>query len=122
RWNAAERVQAYTHPLWMFVLAAATAATGEDYRTTMVLGLLLTAAAAARLARAASAPRRGVVVGLAAIALSSAVTDYATAGLENALVHLWVVLFGLECTAVAPRATRLALYAGAAACTRLDAV
>ncbi|MCX6552082.1 MAG: hypothetical protein NTY02_13965, partial [Acidobacteria bacterium] len=31
RWNVAERVQAYTNPLWMFVMAGGAAVTGEFY-------------------------------------------------------------------------------------------
>ena len=43
RWNAAERVQAYTHPLWMFLLATCYFFTEEAYYTALVLslGLLL---------------------------------------------------------------------------------
>ena len=39
RWNVAERVQSYTHPLWMFVLSAVYALTGEPYFTTIFTSL-----------------------------------------------------------------------------------
>ena len=35
RWNPAERVQTYTHPLWMFVVSAAYAVTHEMFFTVI---------------------------------------------------------------------------------------
>lgn len=91
RYNAAERVQVYTHPLWMLALLAAIGLTGEVVRTTVALGLGLTLAAAGLLARGvARDPRSG---GLAVLALlgSRAALDYGTSGLENPLATLLVV-------------------------------
>ena len=39
RWNVAERVQAYTHPLWLFVLALPYSITREPYLTTLAINL-----------------------------------------------------------------------------------
>jgi arabinofuranosyltransferase len=44
-WNISERVQAYTHPLWMGVLVLASAITGEFYYTTLAISLLIGIAA-----------------------------------------------------------------------------
>lgn len=121
RWNAAERTQAYTHPLWLVAVTAATALTREDYATTMVLGLLCTAAAAWLLARRVARGSAGAVAALGLIALSRAAGDYATSGLENPLVHCAVVAFAFALTRAAPRPLVLGAIAGAAACTRLDA-
>ena len=44
RWNAIERVQPYTHPLWMLLLAAAYGVTREPQFTTLAVSLALTAA------------------------------------------------------------------------------
>jgi len=38
-WNTAERVQTYTHPLWLALIAPAFAATGEVYYTAIVLSM-----------------------------------------------------------------------------------
>jgi len=38
-WNVAERVQAYTHPLWMLSLAAAIGITGEFYYTSIFFSI-----------------------------------------------------------------------------------
>ena len=37
RWNPAERVQSYTHPLWMFLLSGLYFFTREAYFTTLAL-------------------------------------------------------------------------------------
>jgi arabinofuranosyltransferase len=134
RWNGADRVQAYTHPLWMLLLAAATAVTHDPYRTAIGLGVLLSAAAAIVLLRGAA---RSPVHGAGAVALlvlSPSFADYATSGLENPLVHLWLALFWtgfltsanepLSGRSFAPLQSRrtLCVLAGLAACTRLDAI
>ena len=49
RWNVDERVQAYTHPLWMLVLAAAYAITREPMWTSALVGGALSLAAVALL-------------------------------------------------------------------------
>ena len=41
RWNVAERVQAYTHPLWTLLLCAIYAVTREDFRTLIFTGAAL---------------------------------------------------------------------------------
>jgi len=50
-WNVGERVQAYTHPLWMFVISAGVYFTHEFYFTSLALSILVSLAAAAVLAR-----------------------------------------------------------------------
>src|SRR5262245_62638486 len=39
RWNAVDRVQTYTHPLWMLVLAAGRAIKCDLYLTAIRLGI-----------------------------------------------------------------------------------
>ena len=40
-WNTAERVQAYTNPLWMFVVSAVYAITREIYYSSLILSLAI---------------------------------------------------------------------------------
>lgn len=88
RWNPDERVQTFTHPLWLFVLSAAYFVTREPYYTTLALSLAATAVAVWLLVRhvASSVPMAAVAV--LAFALSKAFVDYSTSGLENPLTHL----------------------------------
>ena len=51
RWNPAERVQTYTHPLWMLLLLATTAITGNPYLSSLGLSFVLTACAVLLLLR-----------------------------------------------------------------------
>jgi hypothetical protein len=50
RWNATERVQAYTNPLWMLLMSLPYMVTREPYFTSLALSLACTAAAALLLA------------------------------------------------------------------------
>src|SRR6476659_2026752 len=45
RWNVDERVQTFTHPLWMMALIAAHALTHEPFYSTLYLSLLVSALA-----------------------------------------------------------------------------
>lgn len=47
RWNVAERVQSFTHPLWLILLTPFIALTGEPYYTSLVVSILLTLATVA---------------------------------------------------------------------------
>jgi arabinofuranosyltransferase len=75
-WNTAERVQTYTHPLWLALITPAFAATGEVYYTAIVLSMLVTLAAVAVLARRLAATPWNLVVCLAALLSSKAFIDF----------------------------------------------
>lgn len=90
-YNVGERVQAYTHPLWLALLALLRPATGELYYTTLALSALLTLLTVHVLFRMAPAP--GAVTGSALLLGSKAFIDYSTSGLENPLSHLLLALF-----------------------------
>ena len=90
-WNVAERVQAFTNPLWMFLVAAGQALTGAVYHAALLLSLLCTVAAAVLLVRGTSRSMAGAALAILALACSRAFTDYSTSGLENPLTHLLLV-------------------------------
>ena len=93
RWNIDERVQSFTHPLWMFLMSAAYGLTGEPYFTSIALSIALTLLTVVLLGwRVASAPGRMTVAALTLL-YSRAFVDYSTSGLENALSHLLIVTF-----------------------------
>lgn len=93
RWNVAERVQAYTHPLWLFVVAAAYHFTHEVYATVQILSLVLTFLAAGIVVFVLIDSTASAVVAVATLAFSKAFVDYSTSGLENPLSHLLLVMF-----------------------------
>lgn len=94
-WNADERVQAFTHPLWLLLLTPFYAVTREPYYTTLVVSGLLSIATVALLL---SAARNASIIAFTAVMLigSKAFADFSSSGLENPLTHLLVVAFSLS--------------------------
>jgi arabinofuranosyltransferase len=107
RWNVVNRVQAFTHPLWMLAVAAAAAIGGEVYFSSLALSIVVSLAAVTLAAsRIASTPPMAVLVFMS-LALSKAFVDYSTSGLENPLTHLLLVGFFLGLVSDLPRPRRL---------------
>lgn len=92
-WNPGERVQAFTHPLWMFALALPCAITGEELLAPMALGAACSLAALWAVARLVGRGETIALVALAPAFLSRAFLDYTTSGLENPLAHLLLALW-----------------------------
>jgi len=93
RWNVAERVQSYTHPLWMFAVAGLHLVSGEVYFTSLLLSFACTMLAAAILAFGIASSSRMALLALVPLVLSKAFVDFSTSGLENPLTHLLLALF-----------------------------
>jgi len=92
-WNAGERVQAYTHPLWMILMSMCYFVTREVFFTCVIVSIVISTTAVLVLAfRVARTPFVGALVVLTLI-LSKAFIDYSTSGLENPLTHLLLVVF-----------------------------
>lgn len=92
RWNVAERVQSFTHPLWMFLNAALYAVIGDPYLTSIWLSVvvsLMAFAAALWIAQDLWLAIAGALL----LVSSRAFVDYSTSGLENPLTHLLLVAF-----------------------------
>jgi len=123
RWNTAERVQAFTHPLWMLLLAAVYAFTHEVFVTAQVLSLVITLATAVLIVLFLAESPSAAVAALAALAFSKAFVEYSTSGLENPLTHLLLAAFLAVFFSNRPDARKvlpLSLLAGLAALTRMD--
>lgn len=94
-WNIDERVQTYTHPLWMLLLSGSYFFLRSIYFSSLLLSLTISMLAmtlfAARLAPSSFA----AVVGVTILAASKSFIDYSTSGLENPLTHLLIVLFAI---------------------------
>lgn len=121
--NPGERVQGFTNPLWVLLLAPISKLTGEIYFTSISVSLLLSTATAALLVLVvARRPVDGLCAGLM-LAFSRGFTDFATSGLENPLAHLLLVLLLLEYLRedTTPRgAFRISLLAALLTLTRMD--
>jgi arabinofuranosyltransferase len=124
RWNVANRVQAYTHPLWMFVVSGAVGLTGEVYYTSILLSIAISTAAVVLIASRIASSLPTALFALSALALSKAFIDYSTSGLENPLTHLLlVVFFTIAAAAISDkrRLLSLSLVTALVMVNRLDA-
>jgi arabinofuranosyltransferase len=90
RWNIAERVQTYTHPLWMFVLSAVYVFTREPYYTTLSVALGTSTIALVLVAMSSHASFRATLAVLT-LGASHAFVHYSTSGLENPLSNLLLI-------------------------------
>ena len=93
RWNPAERVQSFTHPLWFFVLAAPYWATRDMYVTSLAISIAFSFAAVLILATRIARTNALALLGVAALISSKAFVDYSTSGLENPLTFLCLGAF-----------------------------
>ena len=93
RWNVVERVQAYTHPLWMLLTLAVTSVVGSAYYAVMWLSIVCSAATAAIVIGRIASSRFTQVLAAVLFLSSTAILDYSTSGLENPLTHLLVTVF-----------------------------
>ena len=92
-WNVAERVQAYTHPLWMFLLSAVYFVMRDVYFATIGASITVSLLTLWLLVRSLAKSELTVIVAIITLSLSKAYVEYATSGLENPLTHLLLVLF-----------------------------
>ncbi|MBU1627760.1 hypothetical protein KKB18_10365, partial [bacterium] len=93
RWNTAERVQVYTHPLWMFLNAGVYFLTNEVYYTLIFTGIAVSVISVALYGFfIPSFPVAGIL-GILILIFSRSFMDFSAAGLENPMTHLLLVLF-----------------------------
>jgi len=127
-WNVGERVQAYTHPLWMAALAIARLLTGEEYYSSIALSALLSTLAVVIYAWQLRDRPQVLAFGVAALISSRAFVDYSTSGLENPLAYLLVsslligIRLGKPVSERSVRTTAVSLTAGLLLLTRMDLV
>lgn len=125
--NPGERVQAYTHPLWMLLLAAAHGITREFFFTALALSYACGLAAVLIVVRSAGDLGRGAAA-FVWLASSKAFVDYTSSGLENPFSYLLLGLFYVPFCRLGDEAPteeqlrRFGLIAGLAFVNRIDSV
>ena len=95
RWNVVERVQSFTHPLWLILITLPYFVTREPFYTVMFLSFILSLSTVALLVIRYRTTPIAIVLGLLSLIFSKAFVDYSSSGLENPLMHLLVVVFAL---------------------------
>ena len=132
RWNLHERVQGFTHPLWMLLLSLSYGLSREPMVAALSLSLALSLITLHLVAFRLRLPAPAALLAMACMVSSKSFVDYSTSGLENPLTHLLFVLLvaehvrGREGTVGDPesesrrRALRVTVLAGLLALNRLD--
>ncbi len=124
-WNVDERVQAYTHPLWMFLVSFFSFFTREIYFTVIALSLLLSFSAVVLIPAVLSKSLIGSILAILILLLANGFVDYTTSGLENPLSFLLGGIFLARYFKYRGNHTNLlilSLIASLAALNRLDSL
>jgi arabinofuranosyltransferase len=124
RWNVAERVQAFTHPLWLMVLTIPYYFTREAYLTTLAVSMGLSIATVWIFIRKVSVSTVTAVIGVIVFTFSKAFVEYSTSGLENPLTYFLLAWFFLLYSNQAKGSSHVRLWtvAGLMLLDRLDLV
>ncbi len=92
-WNTDERVQAFTNPLWMFLVSLFYIFTKEFFFTVLFLSILISAITIVIVLFGFAQSYQHVLFAAVALTASRAFVDYTASGLENPLTHLILALF-----------------------------
>jgi len=125
RWNIDERVQTFTNPLWMFILAGAHTLIANPYITLILLSIITSTLALFILLLNIPQNNFGLFLAFAILTFSKSFVDYSTSGLENPATHVLAVAFAaLYFKAEKPLSEKnlfwLCLLAGLATFNRMD--
>lgn len=123
-WNLGERVQGYTHPLWLFVVTVFYAITDNIYFTAIALSFLFSISAVLFLTIKISGNYVNAMIAVLFLIFSKAFIDYTSSGLENPLTYLLCAVFVYVCLRhhSEKRLLWLSLISGFAMLNRADTV
>lgn len=93
RWNIAERVQTFTHPLWLILITAIYFFTHEAFYTLIFLSFAVSVATFYVTVIHFKKHSIGTVVILSILIFSKAFIDFSSSGLENPATHLLLAVF-----------------------------
>jgi arabinofuranosyltransferase len=92
RWNPHERVQAFTHPFWFLLLAAARMVSADSFLNAIALSWVLGIGTLLASRRLFDDPRRWLLA-WALLLSSRAFVDFTSSGLENPLTFALLTVF-----------------------------
>lgn len=93
RWNVNERVQPYTHPLWMFLHIPFYAITREMFLTGIFISFGVSMLVVLLVMLLVAENTSQMLIAWSLLGFSRAFVDFSSSGLENPLSHLFVVIF-----------------------------
>lgn len=92
-WNPGERVQTYTHPLWMMILLVVFSITHHAYGS-IIFSSIFFSVSTIFLVLCRDKDELIIFIGWCMLIFSNAFIDFSTSGLENPATHLLLVVFG----------------------------
>lgn len=93
RWNINERVQAYTHPLWLFLHIPFYFLTKEMFLTPIFISFAISMVTIIALTLFIAQNTSQILIIASILGFSRAFVDFSSSGLENPMSHLLLVLF-----------------------------
>ncbi len=93
RWNIRERVQTFTHPLWLIMITAIYVFTREAFYSLIFLSFAVSIAAFYAVVVHFKKHSIGTLVTLTILIFSKAFIDFSSSGLENPATHLLLAVF-----------------------------
>lgn len=93
RWNVTERVQASSHPMWMFLISSVYSYTNEIYYTSIILSIAISLLSIILFLFKIAKSEVSAFLGMILLLFSKAFIDFSTSGLENPLTHLLIACF-----------------------------
>lgn len=125
-WNAGERVQVFTHPLWMFLLIPFKLFIEDPLYAFYIPSLALSTWTLLILFQNFAQKPLQIIFAVVLLGSSAAFIDYSSSGLENPLTHLLLTAFMALYLQNGPtpskRFFKLALLAGLLTLNRMDAL
>lgn len=92
-WNIGERVQAYTHPLWLALITPTTYLIGDPYITLIFISYALIIATLLIVKATRQAWGMWSIIAILSLLWSRSFIDYSSSGLENPLSHFLIATF-----------------------------
>lgn len=92
RWNIAERVQVYTHPLWLFINSLFYFITKNVFFSVYFISIILSVLTLIILYKTSVSYFNTIII-FVALFFSKPFIEYSTSGLENPLVHFLFAFF-----------------------------
>jgi arabinofuranosyltransferase len=124
-WNTGERVQAFTHPLWLLLMTPVYTMLKDPYQTIYWVSYLVSLVTIYFFLSAFTKNYQATLIGGLFIAASMAFIDYCSSGLENPLTHLLLIIMlilVLKQPATLKTFFLTGLVASLAAVNRLDTI
>lgn len=92
-WNVVERVQVFTHPLWLITLIPFYVLTRDPFSTLYVACIVVSVGTVLILLKKIPSVPWMIPIAVSLMLASKSFMDYSSSGLENPLSHLLIVIF-----------------------------